>query len=90
MCGGGGGGGGGVGGTEGFLKGGRGRILKEFIPLDMISGRREGGGGGGCRILNYLPFLPPTTLLNGTAPREKTQNVRIYDSTVTSEKVQET
>ena len=21
----------------------------------------------GCRIFNYLPFLPPTTLLNGTA-----------------------
>ena len=23
----------------------------------MISGRK--GGGGGCRIFNYLPFLPP-------------------------------
>ena len=31
----------------------------------MIAGR--GGGGGGCRNFNYLPFLPPTTLLNGTA-----------------------
>ena len=57
---GGGGRGKGGGGPGGFLKGGRGRILNLFIPLDCIwflAGR--GGGGGGCRIFNYLLFLPP-------------------------------
>ena len=35
------------------------------IRLHTISGRS--GGGGGCRIFNYHPSPPPTTLLNGTA-----------------------
>ena len=50
-----------------FEGGGQGSNSELFYPmrLDMISGRREGGGG--CRILNYLPFLPSPKLLNGTA-----------------------
>ena len=53
----------GGGGTEGFLKGDYLGPNHEFIypiRLHMISGKR-GGGGGGCRILNYLPFLPHDT-----------------------------
>ena len=41
--------------------GGRGRILNWFFPSDYIW-FLVGGGGGGCRIFNYLPFLSPTTL----------------------------
>ena len=50
-----------------FFEGGEGPNSELFFPIrfHIISGRM--GGGGGCRIFNYLPFLPPTTLLNGTA-----------------------
>ena len=48
-----------------FFEGGEGLNSELIFPIrfHIIPGRR----GGGCRIFNYLPFLPPTTLLNGTA-----------------------
>ena len=58
-------GGGGGGRRNGrFFEGGEGPNSELIFPirLHIISGRRGGGAN-----FNYLPFLPPTTLLNGTA-----------------------
>ena len=59
-----------------FEGGGEGPNSESIFPirLHIISGRR-GGGGGGCQIFNYLPFLPPTTLLNGTALTQFTRMI---------------
>ena len=53
---GGGGGGGGGRGTEGGGGEGSNSELHYLVRLDMNSYKR--GGGGRCRIFNYLPFLP--------------------------------
>ena len=62
------------------MKGGGGANSELIYPirLHLISGRR---GGGGCRICNHLPFLPPppTTLLYGTALTSISYSVKSID-----------